>query len=324
MRSIAFALLLTTGVLGITEAAAAQAYPSRPVAVVVPYAAGGGADAVARILAQAMGASLGKPAIVENAPGAAGNVGVGRVARAAADGYTIVEGNWSTHVANGAIYQLPYDVQKDFAPIALVAKSPLLVAARKDFPANTLHELIAWLKANPGKATAGTNGPGSIMHVAGLLFQRQTSTRFEFVPYRGAGAIVTDMLGGRIDMTISLPPDLLSQARAGAIKLYAVTGKNRLTVAPNIPTVDEAGLPGFYASAWFGLWAPKNTAVGIVTKLNAAVIAALADPAVRAKLAALGLDVPPSDQQTPQQLGAFQQAEIANWWPIIKQAGIKP
>jgi tripartite-type tricarboxylate transporter receptor subunit TctC len=314
--------LMMAGVLGVVGASAAPDYPSRPVSLVVPYAAGGGADTVARIVAGRMAASLGQAVIVENAPGAAGSIGVGRVARAAPDGYTLVEGNWSTHVANGAIYALHYDVQNDFEPIALIASSPLLIVGRKGIPANSLKDLIAWLKANPGKATQWTNGPGSIMHVAGLLFQRETNTDFQFVPYRGAA--MPDMLAGRIDLSISLPPELLPQLRSGNIQAYAVTSKNRLEAAPDVPTVDEAGVPALYAFAWFGLWAPKNTPKEFIGKLNTAVVDTLADQAVRLKLRDIGLAIPERDQQSPEALKAFQKSEIDKWWPLIKQADIKP
>jgi len=316
--------LIIAVVVGAAGNTAAQVYPSRPVSLIVPYGAGGNADTVARIIAERMRASLGQVIIVENAPGASGSIGVGRVARAAPDGYTLVEGNWSTNVANGAIYALRYNVQNDFEPIALIARSPLLIAGRKSIPANNLKELIAWLKANPDRATEGTAGPGSIMHVAGLSFQHKSGTSFQFVPYRSGSAIMTEMLAGRIDLSISLPPDLLPQVRAGNIKAYAVTGKNRLEAAPDIPTVDEAGVLGLYASGWFGLWSPKDTPKQVIAKLNAAVVDTLADPAVRLKLADIGLEVPGRDQQSPEMLKAFQKSEIDKWWPLIKQADIKP
>jgi tripartite-type tricarboxylate transporter receptor subunit TctC len=320
----ALASLIIAIVVGPSNTTLAQVYPSRPVSLIVPYGAGGSADAVARIVAERMRASLGQAVIVENAPGASGSIGVGRVARAAPDGYTLVEGNWSTHVANGAIYALHYNVQNDFEPIALIASSPLVIAGGKDIPAGNLKELIAWLKANPDRATEGTSGPGSIMHVAGLSFQHNTGTSFQFVPYRSGSALMAEMLAGRIDMTICLPPDVLPQIRAGNIKAYAVTSKKRLEAAPDIPTVDEAGVPELYTSAWFGLWSPKNTPTMLITKLNAAVVDALADPAVRLKLADIGLEVPGRDQQSPEMLKTFQKSEIDKWWPLIKQADIKP
>ena len=319
LRSLIIAI-----VVGTAGTTAAQVYPSRPISLIVPYAAGGGADTVARIIAERMRASLDQVVIVENAPGASGSIGVGKAARAAPDGYTLVEGNWSTHVANGTIYRLNYDVQNDFEPIALIANSPLLIVGRKSIPANNLQELIVWLKANPDKATEGTNGPGSIMHVAGLFFQQQTGTNFQFVPFRGGGLVTTELLAGRIDLGMSLPPDLLPQVRAGNIKAYAVTSKKRLQAAADVPTVDEAGVPALYASAWMGLWAPKNTSKALVAKLNSAVVDTLADPAVRLKLADIGLDVPERDQQSPEMLKAFQKTEIDKWWPLIKQADIKP
>jgi tripartite-type tricarboxylate transporter receptor subunit TctC len=316
--------LIIAVVVGTVGTTAAQVYPSRPVSLIVPYAAGGNADTVARIIAERMRASLGQVIIVENAPGASGSIGVGRVARAAPDGYTLVEGNWSTHVANGAIYALRYNMQNDFEPIALIARSPLLIAGRKGIPANNLKELIAWLKANPDRATEGTAGAGSIMHVAGLSFQQKTGTSFQFVPYRSGGAIMAEMLAGRIDLNISLPPDLLPQVRAGNIKAYAVTSQNRLEAAADIPTVDEAGVQGLYTSAWFGLWSPKNTPKALIAKLNAAIVDTLTDPAVRLRLADIGLEIPGRDQQSPEMLKAFQKSEIDKWWPLIKQADIKP
>jgi tripartite-type tricarboxylate transporter receptor subunit TctC len=319
------AFLTAFGASSIARHVWANDYPSRAVTIVVPYAAGGAADTLARIVADRMRVSLGHPVMIENVTGASGSIGVGRVARAVPDGYTLAEGNWSTHVANGAIYPLPYDLLSDFEPIALMASTPLVIAARKNMPANSLKELIAWLKANPDKASQGTNGPGSIVHLAGVSFQRETDTHFQFVPYRGGGAAaMQDLLGGQIDLYIGLAPLMLPHVRSGNIKAYAVTSRSRLEVALDIPTVDEAGLPGLYASAWLGLWAPNRTPQEIVAKLNVAAVDALADPTVRVRLTELGLEVPPREQQTPKALGAFQQAEIDKWWPIIKAAGIKP
>jgi tripartite-type tricarboxylate transporter receptor subunit TctC len=267
---------------------------------------------------------LGKPIVIVNVPGAAGSIGVARIARAASDGYTFGLGTWSTHVANGAVYSLPYDLLDDFEPVALLASSPLLIVARKVIPANDLKEFIEWLKANPEKASQGTNGPGSVMHLAGVLFQKETGTRFQFVPYRGASQVLPDLLAGNIDMYIGLPADLLSHTRTGSIKAYAVAGGRRLPSAPSIPTVDEAGWPGLRVSAWFGFWAPKGTPKDAIGKLNAAIVAALADSAVRQRLEAdLNLEIPPVEQQTPESLGAYQRMEIRKWWPIIKAAKIK-
>jgi tripartite-type tricarboxylate transporter receptor subunit TctC len=323
MRALTFfAFLLATG-LGSADPAFAQPYPSRPITLVVPYAAGGPADAIARIVAERMRRSLGQPLIIENVTGAGGSLGTGRVARAAGDGYTIMIGNWGTHMANGVLYQLPYDLQKDFEPISLLANEPDLIVARRELPANTLGELVAWLKANAGKASAGTSGVGGPSHVAALLFQKEIGARFAFVPYRGASPAVQDLLGGRVDMMITVPSVVLPHLRAGTIKAYAVTSKTRLETAPDVPTTDEAGLPGFYVAVWQGLFAPKGTAPDVLTKLSAAAREALADSTVRKRLTDLGLEVPPATQQGPEALRAYQAAEIDKWWPVIKAANIK-
>jgi tripartite-type tricarboxylate transporter receptor subunit TctC len=303
---------------------AAQDYPTRPVTLIVPYAAGGSADTLPRVIAERMRTSLGAPIIVENVTGAAGSIGAGRIARAAPDGYTLGLGNWSTHVANGAVYSLQYDVRDDFEPIAQITFSPLLIATRKKLPPSNLAELIAWLRANPDMASLGTNGPGSVMHLAGVLLQKQTGARFNFVPYRGAAPAMQDLLSGQIDLYIGLPADLLPQARAGTVKVHAVAAAERMTTAPDIPTADEAGLPGFHVSAWFGFWAPKGTAKDVIAKLNAATSEALADPAVRRRLQQeLSFEIPRPELQTSAALRAFQAAEIETWWPIIRAAKIK-
>jgi tripartite-type tricarboxylate transporter receptor subunit TctC len=301
----------------------AQSYPARPVTIVVPFAAGGPIDTLVRVMVESMRGPLGQPVIIENVTGAAGNIGVARVARAAPDGYTLVAGFWGTHVVNGAIYALPYDVLNDFEPILLTSRNVQVIVARKTMPANDLKSLIAWLKANPDMAAAGTSGVGSPQHVMGVFFQNATGTHFRFVPYRGAAPAMQDLLAGQIDLIFADQTTSLPQARSGNIKAFAVTAKNRLASAPNIPTVDEAGLPGFYVTFWKGLWVPKRTPTNIITKLNAAVVEALADPAVRARLGDLGEEIPPREQQTPGALAAFQKAEIEKWWPIIKEFNIK-
>jgi tripartite-type tricarboxylate transporter receptor subunit TctC len=306
-----------------SRTARAQTYPSRAISIVVPFAPGGATDVIARMMAERMRVSLGQPVIVENVGGAGGSIGVGRVARAAPDGYTLSIGHWSTHVVNGAIYPLQYDLLNDFEPIMLITSNTYLVVARKTLPATNLKELIAWLSANPDKASAGTAGVGSPQHVGGVFFQKATGTRFPFVPYRGGGPMTQDLVAGQIDMTIDDPANAIQQVRAGTIKAYAVTSKTRLSAAPDIPTVDEAGLPGFYYSRWHALWAPKSTPADIIAKLNAAAADALADPNVRARLADLGQDIFPRDQQSPEALGIHHKAEIEKWWPIIKAAGIK-
>ena len=306
-----------------SRAATAQAYPTRPITIVVPAAAGGPLDVLARILSEPMRISLGQPLIIENVAGAAGSIGVGRVARAAGDGYMLVLGMWGTHVANAAIYALSYDVVKDFEPVALIGTMPELIVAKKTMPANDLKGLIAWLRANSDKASQGTSGVGSAGHIAGAFFQNVTGTRYQFVPYRGLAPAMQGLLAGQVDMMIDVPTSSLPQVRAGSIKAYAVMDKSRLASAPEIPTVDEAGLPGFYASVWYSLWAPKDTPKNVIAKLNAAAVDALAEGPVRQRLADIGQEIFPREQQTPQALRVLQKAEIEKWWPIIKAANIK-
>jgi tripartite-type tricarboxylate transporter receptor subunit TctC len=289
--------------------------------MVVPFAVGGPNDAIARILAERMQGSLGQPVTIENVDGAAGSIGTGRLARAAPDGYTLGIGYWGTHVANGALYRLPYDVVNDFEPISLLVQSPLLVVAKKAMPANDLKELLGWLKANPNMVSSAI--PGSASHIMSVFFQNETGTRFQLVPYRGAGPAIEDLVQGRINMALLDAGPPLAKVRDGAIRAYAVAAKSRLAVAQDIPTANEAGLPGFYATVWFGFWAPKNTAEAIIAKLNSATVDALADPKVRARLNALAQEIFPRDQQTPEALRDLQKAEIEKWWPIIKAAGIK-
>jgi tripartite-type tricarboxylate transporter receptor subunit TctC len=307
----------------ITRFARAQAYPARPITMVVPYAAGGPGDTVGRIFAERMKAGLGQAVIIENVTGANGSIAVGRVARAAPDGYTLSLGAWNTHVSNGALYTLPYDVVNDFEPVALLASFSSMLVARKTVPASDLKEFIAWLKANSGKASQGSPGVGSMGYIAGVYFQGVISTRIQHVPYRGSAPAMQDLVAGQIDMMIDAPVTILPQLRAGTIKAFAVARRSRLAQAAEVPTTDEAGLPGFYASNWFGLWLPRGTARDIVVRLNAAVVDSLADPTVRQTLGDLGFEIPSRDQQTPEALGAFQQAEIEKWWPIIKAANIK-
>jgi tripartite-type tricarboxylate transporter receptor subunit TctC len=304
--------------------AQAQNFPSRPITMIVPLPAGSAFDVTARVLADRMQVSLGQPVIVENVTGAAGSVGTGRVARAAPDGYTLVFGGLITHVINGAVLKLPYDVLADFAPVAAIATTDLVVVARKATPADNLKGLIAWLKANPDKATQGSGGPGSLTHLAGIFFQEQTGTHFAIVPYRGAGAAITDLVAGHLDIMFDLAPKSLPHIRAGTIKSYAVMAKTRLRTASDVPTVDEAGLPGLYMATWEAIWAPKGTPMSVVARLNGAVVDALATPAVRSRLADLGEEIFPRNQQTPESLAALHKAELEKWWPIIKAANIKP
>ena len=308
---------------GLSHVAMAQTYPSRPITIVVPFAAGGGLDVVARILAERMRLSLGQPVIIENVVGAAGSIGVGRVARAAPDGHTISIGQLGTHVLNAAVYALPYDLLTNFEPVSPIASYPWLISAKKAIPADDLKGFIAWLRVNPDKASAGTSGAGSNIHLAGILFQKETGTRFQSVPYRGSGPASQDLVAGNIDILFDNVATAMPQMRAGRIKIFAVTAKNRLASAPEIPTVDEAGLPGFYVSSWYAFWVPSGTPKDVIAKLNSAVVDALADTSVRLRITDIGLEIFPREQQTPQALHALQKAEIEKWWPIIKEAGIR-
>jgi tripartite-type tricarboxylate transporter receptor subunit TctC len=306
-----------------SRAARAEEFPARPVTLVSPFPAGGPVDTICRILGEHMQSTLGKAVLVEDTGGAAGSVGVGRVARAAPDGYTLIVGQWSTHVANAAIYKLPYDTLADFQPIALLSNNPALIVGRKDLPANNLKELIAWLKANQATATQGTQGVGGIGHIAGVSFQRQTGTKYEFIPYRGGTPMMQALLAGQVDMLIDTPTTSLPQISAGTIKGFAVMSKTRLVAMPELPTVDEAGVPGLYLLQWNAVWAPKGTPRDIVMKLNSAIVQAMADPSVRRKLADLGQEFYPPEMQTPEALGAFQKAELEKWSPLIKAADIR-
>jgi tripartite-type tricarboxylate transporter receptor subunit TctC len=290
--------------------------------LVVPFPAGGPTDAIGRILAEGLRPTLGQRVIVENIPGATGSIGTGRVARADADGYTLILGTIATHVFNAAAYPLKYDVVKDFAPISLVASDPQIISVRKDLPVDNLIQLIAWLKANPGKATVGTGGVGGTSHVNAVNFQQLTGTQFRFVPYRGLGPAMQDLMAGRIDMMFDLAANSVPQVRAANIKALAVLASRRLAIVPEIPTVDEAGLRGFYFVNWHAIWAPRGIPTDVAAKLNLAIQAALADPTTVKLLAEIGQQLPPLEQQTSQALAAYQSDEIAKWWPIIKAAHI--
>jgi tripartite-type tricarboxylate transporter receptor subunit TctC len=298
-------------------------YPDHPITMIVPLAPGGSTDTLGRIMAQGMRATLGQPVIVENTAGAAGTIGVTRAERSVPDGYTVLWGMWGTNVANGAIYNLDFDFLKDFEPVALVATQPFFIDARKTMPATNLKELVAWLKANSDKATMGTSGVGSPSHVAGVLMENLIGVKWQMVSYRSAGLATQDLLAGITDIQLDTPAVSLPHVQSGDLKAYAVTAKDRIAVAPDIPTTDEAGLPGFYFSFWHAMWAPKGTPKDIIAKLNAAIVAALQDPDTRKKLTDLAQVIYPPDQQTPEALHAFQKAEIEKWWPIIKAAGIK-
>jgi tripartite-type tricarboxylate transporter receptor subunit TctC len=302
--------------------AVAEDYPTRPITMLVPFAAGGPSDTIARLVADGMHGSLGQPVIIENAVGAGGTIAVGRVVRAAPDGYTIGIGNWGTHVANGVLYALPYDLVNDLQPVSLLPSEALLIAAKKTVPAHDLAQFITWLK-HANKASAGTSGVGGPSHMATLLFQKQSGTQLQVVPYRGAGPAFQDLVAGQIDLMMAGVSLGLPRVRDASIKAFAVTAPERLASAPDIPTTDEAGVPGFHVAVWHGLWTTKGVPAEAVRKLTAAVQVALADATVRQRLAALAMENPPADRQTADALAAYQKAEIAKWWPIMKDANVK-
>ena len=302
--------------------AVADNFPSHPITIVVPFSAGGPSDAMARILAERMKTTLGEALLVENVTGAGGSIGVGRAVRSPPDGYTISFGHLGTHVANGAIYKLGYDLVTDLEPVVLPS-NPMIVVSKNAVPAKSLQELLAWLKARPTPATAGTAGAGSGSHIAGLYFENVSGIKLQYVPYRGTAPAMNDLVAGQIDLIVDQTSNSIAQVRAGNIRAYAVTSDKRLDSAPDVPTTDEAGLPGFHMTLWSGLWVPKGTPNAIVAKLNAAAVDALNDPAVRKQLENLGLQMPPKDQLSPEALGAWQKAEIAKWWPVIKAANVK-
>jgi tripartite-type tricarboxylate transporter receptor subunit TctC len=309
----------------LSRRASALDYPTRPITVIVPFPAGGPVDALARLLSEPMQASLGQPLVVENVGGAGGSIAAARVARAVPDGYTMILGNWTSFVGTPAVYPVTFDVRKDFAPVALLSSSPLMLIGRKSLPAGNVKELIAWLKANPGKATSGTIGIGSPSQVGAIYFQKLTGTQIQLVPYRGAAPALTDLLAGQIDLRMGAEASqMLPYLKSNAVKAFAIMDKKRWAPAPDIPTIEEAGVPELALSFWQAFWLPKSTPDAVVAKLNAAAVAALADARLRQRLDELGQEIPPREQQTPQALGAFHQAEIDKWWPIIKAAGIKP
>jgi tripartite-type tricarboxylate transporter receptor subunit TctC len=320
MRILTIAVALLAAVAG----ASAQTFPSKTITIIVPFAAGGPSDALARIMGDRMRTTLGQNFVVENVTGAAGSIAAGRAVKAPADGHTISFGHLGTHVANGAIYSLPYDMLRDLEPVVMLPSNPMVVVSSNKVPAKTLKELIAWLKANAAKATAGTAGAGSGSHIAGVYFEGLTGLKLQYVPYRGTGPALNDLVGGQIDIIVDQASNSMQQIRGGRIRAYAISDSKRLAAAPDIPTAEEAGLPGFHMTLWNGLWVPKGTPKDAIAKLNAAAVEAMADPAVQKRLNDLGLEVPPRDRQTPAALGAWHKAEVEKWHPIIKKAGIKP
>jgi tripartite-type tricarboxylate transporter receptor subunit TctC len=321
MRRTVFTVVLA--LLAFAGNARADNFPSHPITFVVPFSAGGPSDAMARIMAERMQRTLGQTIMIENVTGAGGSLGVGRVVRAPADGYTVGFGHLGTNVANGAIYNLGYDLVTDLEPVVLLPSNPMIIVSKNAVPAKSLKELLAWLKAKPTPPTAGTAGAGSGSHIAGLYFENVSGIKLQYVPYRGTAPALNDLVAGQIDIIVDQTSNSISQVRAGTIRAYAVTSDKRVESASDIPTTDEAGLPGFHMTLWSGLWVPKGTPKDIIAKLNGAAVDALNDPAVAKKLGDLGLDIPPKDQASPEALGAWQKAEIAKWWPMIKAANVK-
>jgi tripartite-type tricarboxylate transporter receptor subunit TctC len=314
----AFVALLT-----FTGSALADNFPSHPITVIVPFSAGGPSDAMMRILAERMKTTLGEIILIENVTGAGGSLGVGRTVRSPPDGYTIGFGHLGTNVANGAIYKLGYDLVADLEPVVLLPSNPMIIVSKNAVPAKSLKELLAWLKSRPAPPTAGTAGAGSGSHIGGLYFENVSGIKLQYVPYRGTAPALNDLVAGQIDIIVDQTSNSINQVRGGTIRAYAITDEKRIEQAPDVPTTDEAGLPGFHMTLWSGLWVPKGTPKEIIAKLNAAAVDALNDPAVRKQLGNLGLQMPPADQLTPEALGAWQKAEIAKWWPMIKAANVK-
>lgn len=321
----AFAAVLVSLFLGLSCSfpAAAQAWPTRPINMIVPFPAGGATDTLARFLAEQMRPILGQPIVIENVAGAAGSIGVARAVRSVADGYALSIGTSTTHMLTGGLYTLQFDLFTDLEPVILIGAEPLLIIGRKNFPADDLKGMIAYLKANPDGASVGIAGVGATGHLTGIAFQRETGTKFTFVPYRGNGPAMQDLLSGQIDFMIEPSSNFRSMLAAGSAKPFAVTSKARLKSSPNIPTADEAGLPGFSVSLWYGLWVPKNTPKEIIAKLNATMVQVLASAPVKERFDELGIELAPLAQQSPEALRAFQKAEAERWWPIIKAANIK-
>ncbi|HTP92977.1 MAG TPA: tripartite tricarboxylate transporter substrate binding protein [Xanthobacteraceae bacterium] len=317
-------LVFVFGMLALGNICAnAQDYPTRTITIVVPFPPGGPTDTIARILADRMKAPLGQTVIVENIGGAGGAIGVGHVARSAPDGYTLSIGHVQTHVLNAATMKLDYDVVNDFAPVSLIADTPVWIVGRKTLPADDVKGLIAWLKSEDGKATSGTVGVGGPPDIAGTIFAKETGTKIQFVPYRGGALLLQDLLGAHIDMAFSQAANYVSYVHNGQLKAYAVLAPKRWWAAPEVPTLDELGIPAIHATFWHGIWVPKGTPADVIAKLNAAIRESLADPSVQERFRDAGQEVWAVEGQTPEALAAKQKDEIARWTPIIKEAGIK-
>jgi len=308
---------------GASSTGTAQSYPSRPITIVVPFSAGGPTDTLARIMGERMRTTLGQPVLVDNTTGAGGSIGTGKVVRSAPDGYMVSIGHWGTHVVNGAYYTLPFNLLTDFEPVAMIASNPQIIISKTAVPAKNLKELNAWISANQDKALMGAGSIGGASHMAAIYYGNRIGVKFHVVPYRGGAPALQALLAGEIDLYVTQISNVAGHIKAGTIRAYAVTANTRQAAAPEVPTVDEAGLPGMHISIWHGIWLPKGTPREVVMKLNAAIVETLADAAVRQRFADLGQEIPAREQQTPEGLFAHHKAEIDKWWPMIKAAGLK-
>lgn len=318
---VIFALAAT---LGASSSGTAQSYPSRPITIVVPFSAGGPTDTLARIVGERMRKILGQAVLVYNTPGAGGSIGTGKVVRSAPDGYMVSIGHWGTHVVNGAYYSLPFNLLTDLEPVAMIASNPQVIISKTAVPAKNLKELIAWISENQDKVLMGAGAAGSASHMAAIYFGNMIGVKFHFVAYRGGAPALQALVAGEIDLYVPQISNVASHIKAGKIRAYAVTANTRLAAVPEVPTVDEAGLPRLHISTWHGIWLPKGTPREVVMKLNAAIVETLAEPAVQQRFADLGQEIPAREQQTPEALFAHHKAEIDKWWPMIKAAGLKP